>query len=1087
MSDLPALPYRQMLHQQKLGATGETGKRKRRKLARNRAIPDNVDVVSISSESDTNDKERNNQGEQEESDSEGFEDVDLDMAGKVSSEDEDDFEDVDLNQPDAKTYLEPGDTTAENDTFTIALETAEHAKKTARRKFEFIPKAEREVRRQIHQAYIVMMIVHGAMRNKWCNDYELWNRLRNSVNPLALELIHQNVNNKVLDTVKSRRFLDGLQKIMKQYRHRFRVTSQGLIRKNWNELGIRQNRIEKNVTFDRFRYLLLNFRGSKDIGAQGFVCLLRSLGLNARLVFSLQPPDYTMTAALPPIDVDTLTGGAGSSSANILSISKDAKQNLLSSIRAKSTVTSAERTIRPVFDDPSYPIFWAEVWNKYSRKWVAIDPFVLETLEVPPMMRKSKFEPTLSETRNQLLYAIAFDKYGCVRDVTRRYSQYYNARTVKKKIHYRSDEDEHWYEKVIRASTSALRRKLNKLDILELKEFYDRDLAEGMPNSKADFKNHPIYALETHLKHNEIIYPKDDTSKCGVFRAKSTRSKKNSEEVIPVYKRSHVYLVRSAKAWYMRGRILKMGVQALKVKQRRATTPSNDGSDTEEADGRLYAEFQTQLYIPPPIIDGLIPKNAFGNIDVYTSSMLPENGYLLDTSGIYTMKMAEQAARILEIDYARAIVAFDFGGKKEKRNSTRIPTAREGGIVIDSQYKEAIFLVLDTLVEEEAEQQRQNVELNTLKNWKYFLIKLRIMERLNAKHGRIDKLEMESPEVEFLEEESASSPELGNDDSDEYGEDYEEVSEEGGFLMAEHGEERPYNNSEDNAIWIESPHPKTESISESHQDDKYNESQFQDSDYSDNIDSGGGFFVEEQIPNQESDLAGAKEYENSSSDGGFLIETKEEPRNITITTEEIGNNRRHESEDLDIRSRLSSEHDSDMDIPDELFRLGNDGELIYDPDCEDTQENNDSQTSSPQAMTPVVKTGKHVEMEQLGPSVENANATPVVLEEARNSHILDRESVGYTEEREPQPELRTCAYSNVPDVGKDVEATNATVERQNFYSDVPDPQQSLQNQEATADELQRQEDEMSSQEKSRLIEQEKKLEQEFGFEYSDEE
>jgi xeroderma pigmentosum group C-complementing protein len=38
----------------------------------------------------------------------------------------------------------------------------------------------------------------------------------------------------------------------------------------------------------------------------------------------------------------------------------------------------------------------------------------------------------------------------------------------------------------------------------------------------------------------------------------------------------------------------------------------------------LYAGHQVELYHPPPIENGIIPKNAYGNIDLFVESMLPE-------------------------------------------------------------------------------------------------------------------------------------------------------------------------------------------------------------------------------------------------------------------------------------------------------------------------------------------------------------------------------------------------------------------------------------------------------------------------------
>ncbi|ODV80714.1 Rad4-domain-containing protein, partial [Suhomyces tanzawaensis NRRL Y-17324] len=597
-----------------------------------------------------------------------------------------------------------------------------------------VSKEERLYRKQLHRLCLVLMMIHGAIRNRWCNDYQLGQALRGVVSPQALALLRQPENNDLLNSVKSRRFLDGLQKVLRAYSAKFRVSGEGIKRKNWNELSLKQPRRFKNVDFDRFKYLISHFRGSRDLAAQGFVCLLRAIGLNARLVFSLQPPDFTIIATLPKIEAlvpekkpetELVSNNFGTNN----------KSKLLSSIRSKSA-TVTEQPVEPLLEDAPFPVFWAEVWDQYSKKWVSIDPAVLQILEIAPMRNKSKFEPPQSEPRNQLYYSIAYNSFGVVKDVTRRYTHYFNAKTAKKRITYKSEEETYWYERVLSSMNTSIQSKPTNLDIMELKEFYDRDLGEGMPNNISDFNNHPIYALESQLKQNEVIYPMDSTSKCGTFRAKtSSRSKKGSFGVIPVYKRAHVHMLRSAKAWYMRGRVLKVGVQPLKLKKKSALQKKNDGSDTEDEEEHtnLYAEFQTRLFIPQPIVDGVIPKNAYGNIDLYTSTMMPEGGCLIDTTGKYTMKMAEYAARsILEIDYAKAIIAFDFGKNgKSKPSAGRTPTAREGGIVIHDQYEEAMLAVLDSLVEEEEQNLRDKVKMNSLKYWKFFLTKLRISERLN--------------------------------------------------------------------------------------------------------------------------------------------------------------------------------------------------------------------------------------------------------------------------------------------------------------------------------------------------------------------
>lgn len=70
-----------------------------------------------------------------------------------------------------------------------------------------------------------------------------------------------------------------------------------------------------------------------------------------------------------------------------------------------------------------------------------------------------------------------------------------------------------------------------------------------MPRNVQDFKDHPYYAIERHLKHNEVINPKREVGKL-------TTGKGIPE---PIYRRSDIQLVRSADKWYRSGRELKVG------------------------------------------------------------------------------------------------------------------------------------------------------------------------------------------------------------------------------------------------------------------------------------------------------------------------------------------------------------------------------------------------------------------------------------------------------------------------------------------------------------------------------------------------
>lgn len=140
-----------------------------------------------------------------------------------------------------------------------------------------------------------------------------------------------------------------------------------------------------------------------------------------------------------------------------------------------------------------------------------------------------------------------------------------------------------------------------------------------MPSSIGGFKDHPLYvlvsvlninehlynslnrryALERHLKRDQVIHP---YTQIGRFRGE------------PVFSRSDVLSLKTSENWMRSGRIIKAGEQPLKDVKVRAVTvarkravemaKSEGGGGTEgEVTQGMYAEWQTELYMPAPIID----------------------------------------------------------------------------------------------------------------------------------------------------------------------------------------------------------------------------------------------------------------------------------------------------------------------------------------------------------------------------------------------------------------------------------------------------------------------------------------------------
>ncbi|KAG8981419.1 hypothetical protein FRB90_007271 [Tulasnella sp. 427] len=243
-------------------------------------------------------------------------------------------------------------------------------------------------------------------------------------------------------------------------------------------------------------------------------------------------------------------------------------------------------------------------------------------------------------------------------------------------------------------------------------------MTEGMPTSMSGFKNHPLYVLERHLRREQVVHP---AVTIGTFRGE------------PVFPRGNVVELKTAENWMRsEGREVRNGEQPMKMVKVRASTVRRkrevEVAIMEMADrGRksgdesgvmqgLYAEWQTKFYEPPPVIDGKVPKNDFGNIDLYTPSMLPQGAVHLPYKGI------AKIARRLGIDHAEAVTGFEF----KQRRALPILT----GIVVAEEQSEALLEAYweSELVAEEKE--RQKKQERVFKRWQKLVKGLRIRQRL---------------------------------------------------------------------------------------------------------------------------------------------------------------------------------------------------------------------------------------------------------------------------------------------------------------------------------------------------------------------
>jgi xeroderma pigmentosum group C-complementing protein len=172
--------------------------------------------------------------------------------------------------------------------------------------------------------------------------------------------------------------------------------------------------------------------------------------------------------------------------------------------------------------------------------------------------------------------------------------------------------------------------------------------------------------------------------------------------------------------------------------RKRGISDDEDEAGTDSAKP-LYSEMQTEIYVPLPIENGIVPKNNYGNIDVYTPSMVPAGGAHIVRPSI------SLAAQFAGIDYADAVTGFDFVKNKA--------SARLNGIVVATEKVEGLLVVWEGMMERvQGEEERIRVR-GVLERWRRFFVRLGIRRRLDETHGKIEGSDQIMADEEHEEEE----------------------------------------------------------------------------------------------------------------------------------------------------------------------------------------------------------------------------------------------------------------------------------------------------------------------------------------------
>lgn len=162
-----------------------------------------------------------------------------------------------------------------------------------------------------------------------------------------------------------------------------------------------------------------------------------------------------------------------------------------------------------------------------------------------------------------------------------------------------------------------------------------------VPSAASKLARHPRYVLHSRIPKLSALRP--DARPVGELGGD------------PVYLRSDLLPLRSREAWMRQARVVPPGTAPARLRayaprvRRRA---EESGMATQE----LFAEWQTAEYVPPAAAGGRVPRNAFGNVELFSSKMLPVGCVHVPFPAVH--RVAER----LGIDFAHAVTGFAFKG-----------------------------------------------------------------------------------------------------------------------------------------------------------------------------------------------------------------------------------------------------------------------------------------------------------------------------------------------------------------------------------------------------------------------------------------
>lgn len=215
-----------------------------------------------------------------------------------------------------------------------------------------------------------------------------------------------------------------------------------------------------------------------------------------------------------------------------------------------------------------------------------------------------------------------------------------------------------------------------------------------------------MYALKRHLLKFEGIYPVDAPT-LGFVRGE------------PVYARECVHILHSRELWVKHARVVKLGETPYKIVKARPKYDRATNRMLEAQPLEIFGFWQTGPYEPPVAENGIVPRNAYGNVELFKPEMLPIGTRHLQLPSLF------RTCKKMNVDCAQAVIGFDF------HSGSSHPTF--DGFVVCEEFADAVVEQWFLDQQEADRKEEEKIQARVWGNWKKLIKGLLIRERLKRK------------------------------------------------------------------------------------------------------------------------------------------------------------------------------------------------------------------------------------------------------------------------------------------------------------------------------------------------------------------